>query len=718
MVRTARTYIRGRALGATAALLLALLSSCVSDELAVADGNAADSDTATVKIQFTLNIMGDEATTRATTWGDNYDEATANNFENHIDNLHVFVRPTTGSNGKTCSVENLTNVGGTTVTGSFELDETLLNSDGTFSGWIVAVANYENADELTASEITSLEYFMSKCSFGISSSRNEGSGTATYNDISDINKGTKYIPMWGFKRYTTSNSLAITKGGYTEIGDIYMLRSVAKVKVSLSEDAKKMYKLTGAKAVKIAQSGYVAPNVSNLDNASSLSELEIEEKTIHTYSDADKTDQFTLTDEIDFNFNEEDGAYYFYMPEVENKNMGIASFKLTYQDIDDNDGTTAVTKEIPIDTYEDGKATNNGIDIIRNTVYDYTVSISPVGVDVSLETMPWSVTESSIGWNVQSDTTAGIDPVLYAWEQKKTTVTTTETDSNGDNVEKVYYNYPVPADATEGDAEAKYCYVSYPRYAGSNNQWLQNMRSGADFYFLITAPEGAVWQAQLTNTEDFEFDTKTTWKCKYWDGSDSEEKKLCQVATGIARKNDEYEAGKLSTISTDKAVVYCRPYKITVKPKKPWYKFTETSKSGTRTETVDDKEKTYENCYEYSSDIIELTEAGGKWEEEYGVTGGPYTDLYITVSLNGVDEELLKINPTTTLKVSTEGTDGKTYYSDQRRFAIGDRTEDKDYYIRIWQLKATDKKNDSMVKANTANKTYYANSSSSSTSGN
>lgn len=694
-MRTARTYIRGRALGATAALLLALLSSCVSDELAVADGNAADSDTATVKIQFTLNIMGDEATTRATTWGGDYDKATANDFENHIDNLHVFVCPTTDSSSKTCSVENLTNVGGTTVTGSFELDETLLNSDGTFSGWIVAVANYENADELTASKITSLEYFMSKCSFGISSSRDEGSGTATYDDISDINKGTKYIPMWGFKRYTTSNSLAITKGGYTEIGNIDMLRSVAKVKVSLSEDAEKMYKLTGAKAVKIAKSGYVAPNVSNLNNASSLSDLEIE-KTIHTYSDADKTVQLSLvplTDEIDF--NEEDGAYYFYMPEVENKNMSIASFKLTYQDIDDddNDGTTAVTKEILIDTYKAGKATKNGIDIIRNTVYDYTVSISPVGVDVSLKTMPWSVTKSSIGWDVRDD-----DMAMYAWGIKEKKISDDKTTT--------YYNsYPNVDDATEGDAEARYCYVSYPCYANDNKK-VKDSRSGAEFYFLITAPEGAVWQAHLTDEVNFELETANgegkTWECKDLKESsgtldDGTEYKYnistnehCSVSTGIARKNLECEANTVksgNSLLKTKAIFY-RPYKITVKPTKRWYKI----------QNADSGEE-----YAYNKSTMPNTTEGEGWE-----TNAPYTDLYITVSLTDGTEYKLPINPVTSLEYKNDGS-GKTYYSDQRRFAIGDRTEDKDCYIRIWQLKATSKSDAEMAtdNSNKINTTYY-----------
>lgn len=160
--------------------------------------------------------------------------------------------------------------------------------------------------------------------------------------------------------------------------------------------------------------------------------------------------------------------------------------------------------------------------------------------------------------------------------------------------------------ATTGDEEGKYCLVNYPRYATDKHNSLLAMSSGAAYYIKLDGPTGLVWKAHLTNTDDFEF----TY------GSSIAEQTNC-VSTGIARED---------------------PYQIKVEAKKPWTE-------GTSFEKV-------------------TPWATGKGSKPV------YTDLYITVSLDGIHEYEVVINPN----------DAGGMYKKGRKFAGTN--------IRIFQLRA------------------------------
>lgn len=161
-----------------------------------------------------------------------------------------------------------------------------------------------------------------------------------------------------------------------------------------------------------------------------------------------------------------------------------------------------------------------------------------------------------------------------------------------------------------GDAEGLYCLVNYPRYQDKDHEILEDKKSGAAYYFKVESPAGLVWKAHLTNPTEFAFN---------YDKS-IEGKTNC-VSTGIARKD---------------------PYQIKVEAKKPWT-------NGT-------------------SWTAELTD----WAKGKG-TNPVYTDLYVTVSLDGIHEYEVEINP--------DNAGGM--YQNGRKFA-GTKTR-----IRIFQLQAT-----------------------------
>lgn len=160
-----------------------------------------------------------------------------------------------------------------------------------------------------------------------------------------------------------------------------------------------------------------------------------------------------------------------------------------------------------------------------------------------------------------------------------------------------------------GDAEGLYCLVNYPRYQDKDHEILEDKKSGAAYYFKVESPAGLVWKAHLTNPDEFAFNYDESIK-----GSTN-----C-VSTGIARKD---------------------PYQIKVEAKKPW----------TTNASWD-----------------QLTEwATGKGSKPV------CTDLYVTVSLDGIHEYEVEINP--------DNAGGM--YQKGRKFA-GTKTR-----IRIFQLQAT-----------------------------
>ena len=174
---------------------------------------------------------------------------------------------------------------------------------------------------------------------------------------------------------------------------------------------------------------------------------------------------------------------------------------------------------------------------------------------------------------------------------------------------QMYAWHKTSPSATKGDEEGKYCLVNFPRYETEKHNSLVAKSSGAAYYIKVDGPTGLVWKAHLTNTDDFKF----TY------GSSIENETNC-VSTGIARKD---------------------PYQIKVEAVNPWTK--ETS-------------------------FDQLT----PWATGKGSNPVVYTDLYVTVSLDGIHEYEVEINPN----------DAGGMYKNGRKFA-GTNTR-----IRIFQLQA------------------------------
>lgn len=195
------------------------------------------------------------------------------------------------------------------------------------------------------------------------------------------------------------------------------------------------------------------------------------------------------------------------------------------------------------------------------------------------------------------------------WQVMPWNVVTSEISWSNVNCQMYAWQTGSTLNPKGGDAEGLYCLVNYPRYQDKDHEILEDKKSGAAYYFKVESPAGLVWKAHLTNPDEFAFNYDESIK-----GSTN-----C-VSTGIART---------------------APYQIKVEAVNRW----------TNNALWD-----------------QLTE----WAERKG-NNPVYTDLYVTVSLDGIHEYEVEINP--------DGVGGM--YQNGRKFA-GTNTR-----IRIFQLMAT-----------------------------
>lgn len=539
---------------AFAALLsLLLLASCSRNgEVAVAEGEEGK-----VYVTLTLSINGEEVGSRAT-WNSEQDtDEEGVGWENKIDDLQILIYD-----------ENDTYVG--TV-------EDLFTSNSQYVGTL----NGTNWQSGTYKFVVLANF------------------TTNNTDLADLasityNQNAEYIPMWGvLKSYFN-----FAAGERTDIGSIDLLRAMAKVEVSFSDDfPTDEYTIGDITLSPYNTQGYCVP--AGYASVETTGALDREEAgAAYSFNPLTSVSTSSLT------FTEENGKYYIYLPEYENTETNAAKIKVT---------VNGETYELEFKDYENG-APKEGTqyDIVRNHIYRYTITgVNDGKLTFEYKVLLWEEVESAIGWNPEIKD-GGNAPVA-AWPSSF---------KNG-------YADPNFEYAEYGDQEAVFCYLLAPRYTNSKHESLEYNCAYAGFYFRLTEPEGAIWEAYLTNTEDF----KLNESGEHDSDGDGNTDSYCAVR-GRARQ---------------------KPYQIQV--------------------TVQDGHSWTEPRYEGDNQFWDNLSSWGKDIEESGYCKNIYTDLYIRISIDdGHTWNWLDINK--------EDDYIKSSYWGKRRFAGGDK------FIRIWQLKA------------------------------
>ena len=519
-------------------LLAATLVSCVYDD---APALRSDDGRQAVQVTFTLAAGNAPTDTRAEgpTWGDVYPNENGTAWESAIapDDLQVLLY-TTADNGYVGRVENLV---------SFRNDD---GTSYTYHGQLTA-----DSDDLTSGTEYKIMVF-ANC--GIDNNTEDISSIANKTFAQDA----RYIPLWGVKTTT----LNLTPGTADNLGDIDLLRAMAKVEVTLSDALTGEYTLSRVTLNRYNQTGYclpagyaTAPQTTDLDREDGTAPISFNPKASVPSSPSP------------IGFQIENGRAVCYLPEYEADDTNPAVLTITLNG-------KAYTLDL-----KDYNTDNGGYyDLVRNHIYRYTITgVNEGTLTVQYRVQPWELVSTETGW-----------PGEHNFYQL--------LPSGGEN-----------EDYQEGDADAVYGVLSYPRYAdGEGNTVLRSGRPGARFQFTLSKPDGVVWTAHLSNTEDFEF-------------SYSDDNGQHMVSTGISRNE---------------------PYYIQINPRHPWTVWPEGEEESTDFDAP-------------------LSEYGQRWETEHIV---PSTYFYVTASLDGEHEVELNINPP--LSSDTDNNSLYTYDGHSRRF--------------------------------------------------
>ncbi len=398
------------------------------------------------------------------------------------------------------------------------------------------------------------------------------------------------IPMWGVKTFTMN----LDGKTSAEVGEIKLLRALAKVKIALKKDLIDAgYTLVKAvvekcdKRLKICPSGW--DTVAETNNSSTSYD-----KSFNPYN-AGTNDLITPTVHMPGyeNETEDDGSIVFYLSEISQTKAYNGKVTITATV---NNGSNEETCSMVIDNYPDEESNshyvNNRYNVNRNHLYLYTIEkdLAPGKLSYKLEC--WNYANSAIGWN---PTTCTLSP--------------------------------------EKDNEAQNCYVSFPSYSTKDGEdMVQNNTSFADFSFTFTGPEGAVWKAFLIE-DGVEYQAGGNYEFTYPDYTKDPVDGVYPTVTSVADTpngfffgvgNDDDKNAKAATTGIARAT----PYQV---------------KIGSRLRSVYFPGGSPET-EEGSTSVMKLNEHGLKWKEAGKV---PTCYLVIKAAYDGINfTEELPINTT------------------------------------------------------------------------
>lgn len=558
------------------------------------------------QVSFVLSLSNAGTPSRAT-WGDQYENQEGSGYENRIDpdDVQVMLFTTSGRYVATVDI----------------LSYTSLENGADEYRFVGSVTAEEN--ELTSGEYKLMVF--ANCGT-ITGTSDLGSLSFDYN-ANNVKDESQLIPMWG----VITPTLTLEKGKQQDLGTIDLLRAMAKIEIDLASAISGTHTITGATLNKYNTKGYCLPkNYAAVKNTKELEqETGYNKDTFNPYIDAQ------VSSNLVFSYSEDNKTAWLYIPEYDNT-PDAAAISITL-----SDGSNTTTGTLEFKDYANGTATGDAHDIVRNHIYRYTVNVETGKLTVQYKALPWNLVETSIGWMPQPASTK---------ENPFKDDKSYNTFKNGNYYILLPYNSPsrdnllsLYTDASTGDVEAVYSFVCRPSYKDDEYQKILKKGTGGIRYcFLLTGPEGATWEAHLTNTDDFSFSTTAD------DYFGSDEAEVHMATHGIAR---------------DKA------YIIQVNAV---HNYTGTAKNQTGYEGADTPDYEGTPGEKYFKDDY-LTEWGKKkWFGQQVVD----TELYITVRLTDGTEYELTINP------EYEESVVKNTYFGKRRYAGTD--------TRIWlrQLRA------------------------------
>lgn len=187
---------------------------------------------------------------------------------------------------------------------------------------------------------------------------------------------TKTIPMWG----VSTQSLTLRAGERTQLNDIFIVRSLAKVKVGLSAELKaKGYAIESLSLNRCNSQGYCLPSNSSIDNLDAQTIIGI-----HVPTNLNVLQNVSLFSGGD--------DFYIYLPEYISTSDLLYSVRLknTLQSITKTDYTFKFNYSNITDAEK----------VLRNNYYTYEiVKVQDDEINVVFDVLGWVLKRTEIWWN-------------------------------------------------------------------------------------------------------------------------------------------------------------------------------------------------------------------------------------------------------------------------------------------------------------------------------
>jgi len=414
-----------------------------------------------VNLTFTL-VLGEQSSASRAAWSEGYENLVGSVAENTINSLQVLLF---SEDGNTCygpleqteffPINQEKSI--YEFTGSIPLNaENACIEDDKLNCKIMVLANSQ-VQIANAATAVLIKAVLEACEY-------------TYSTLSPN-------PMWGV---STISNQPVIKGWGTELDPIYVLRSLAKIEVNLSQSLKDAgYTLDAVTLTKHNTKGYCLPNgyYTTIDGqtiiADKTKDLD-QEGVLHAYNSSVTTNELSFT-------GSSNNGYIVYVPEYEmQESEDDPTIKLLLKKGTETILIDGADPALYFKNYDEttGKPTGDIFNIVRNHWYKYLIKEVNDGLSANLTVKANDWTPDDETWNYTEVVTI---------EKNMTWTSSNRTDTD-ENVTVVYEE----TKDVDDKILTKVPMVYIP-WATSEDY--------AECTFKITAPVGATWIANFETIE-------------------------------------------------------------------------------------------------------------------------------------------------------------------------------------------------------------------------
>lgn len=461
----------------------------------------------------------------------------------------------------------------------FELDNTIQELQ------FYAVLNSANGTELTLGEGSTVSDITD----------------ATFTGLQNV-EGDNQVPIYG----TATLDVSDQKKSYSVT--IETTRAVSKLELFFTKESESSYlKINNIKLEHVPDKGYLAampdPAPTDIYTGEIENILENETEEILT-SSSEQLGDFS-NDEGNFTKLALNQTYLLENPNggtwTGTANDGNQDYTYTNPydpEIEDEsryeDGETRYKMTVNYQTSANGESKDQVIYLPameRNIWNKIFVRVKDYGkLVIQYKALPWQLVESQIGYAPQPASTENNpfdtnDEYTKFLENGYILLPVSEFKNDGKKgttVKELFsylYNNP-----NEGDDDARYCILTKPTYVDDEHKILKTGSAGARYFFMLTGPEGATWEARLSNEKDFYFSHSKV--SAFEDNTDGYDEDVLMVSHGIARQ---------------------KPYVIQINVRHSW--------TGVNEAAATDENGNAEGDYPWYNDDIDIDNID-KWKED------------------------------------------------------------------------------------------------------